>query len=149
MLDLVLLFGFLFLFSTITRKKSVVFKICNAVLFGLFLFVVLFTTNNPFISNSVAKWVGAENYEIIKKALTNQNSFSYAANSVWLLYKALVLVFALVYGFYIATGYVIKIFVAVRYKFIGTKSISKRDSFNNVNNNFGTKKFLCFERLLN
>ena len=148
MLDFLLLFVCSFLLSAIVKKKSIVFKVCNAVLFVTFFFVILFTTNNAFISNSISNWIGSDKYQIIKNALTNPQSFSYAANSVWFLYKMILLVFAIFYGFYVVTNQIIKILRPVEYELIGIKSWCNKEDCNNVNRSFGTKLYLCFERLI-
>ena len=124
-------------------------KICNAVLFVLFLFVVLFTTNNKVIINCVSNWVGVEQYETIRNALTNQKSFSYASNSVWFLYKVFLILSVAFYGIYIATGYMVKIIMPDGYKFIGVRSTYKKEKFINANKKNNAKRFLCFERFLN
>ncbi|HAJ77680.1 MAG TPA: hypothetical protein DCO89_01245 [Clostridiales bacterium] len=149
MFDLLLLFVCLFLFSALLRKKSIVLKICNVVLFVLFLFVVLFTTNNKVIINSVSNWVGVEQYETIRNALTNPKSFSYASNSVWFLYKVFLILSVAFYGIYIASGYMVKIIIPDGYKFIGVRSTYKKEKFINVNKKNNAKRFLCFERFLN
>ena len=150
MFDLLLLFVFLFLFSAMIRKKSIVLKICNAVLFVSFFFVILFTTDNQLISSIVSKLVGRDNYDIITGILTNPTTLSYAAvNSIWLLYKIFLILFIVLYGFYVVTDYIVGIFTPVRYKLINSKSVDEKQRFNYISKDYGTKKFLCFERLLN
>ena len=148
MIDFLLLLLSSFLLANIIKKKSIIFKVGNAVLFVTFLFVILFSTNNTIISNLVANWVGEDRYLIIKDALKSPVLFSYAANSVWLVYKVFLILFVAFYGSYIFVNHIIKVLMPVNYELIGTKSFDNKENTQYVNNYCNNKLFLCFKRLL-
>ena len=148
MIDFLLLLICTFLLSAIIKKKSIVFKISNSVLFVTFLFVILFSTNNTFISNLVSNLVGEDRYLIIKSALTSPVLFSYAANGVWLVYKVFLILFVAFYGSYIFVNHIVKVLMPVNYELIGTESFDKKENTQYVNNYCNNKLFLCFKRLL-
>ena len=149
MLDFLILIACTYLIIIMANNKSAVKRICSLILLVFFATVLFFSTEDPTISSLASKLIGKESHSILKDALTNINSMSFAGNSVWLFYKLYLIISVLFYGCALIIKTIKKIFVIAIFKFKDFVSKTKSHKVVQSKQSYYSKIFLINEKLIN
>ena len=149
MLDFVILIACTYLIILLKNKKSITKKICSLILLVFFASLLFFSTDDALISSWASKLIGEREHELLRDALTNTQRYSYAGNSVWLLYKFYLIISTLFYGCLFIINSIKKYYIVTIFKFNNYLSNIKKVKFEQSKQNYDSKIFLVYGRLRN
>ncbi len=149
MLDFVILIACTYLIILLKNNKSITKRICSLILLVFFAFLLFFSTEDALISSWASKLIGEKEHSLLKDALTDTQTFSYAGNSVWLFYKVYLIISTLFYGCLFVVNSMKKSLIVAIFKFNNYVSNIKKAKLQQLKQNYDSKIFLTYKKLLN
>ena len=149
MLDFVILIACTYLIILLKNNKSITKRICSLILLVFFACLLFFLTDDALISSWASKLIGEKDHNLLREALTDTQTFSYAGNSVWLFYKVYLIISALFYGCLFVVNSIKKYFIIAIFKYNDYIKTQKINRIEHINQKFDSKIFLVYGKLLN